>query len=51
MIKKQIGKEIKRLKTNNGLEFYPSEFDEFYKMRISSNIADIHANRMEWLSA
>ena len=29
LIEKQIGKKINRLRTNNGLEFCSSEFDEF----------------------
>ena len=31
MVEKQIGKKIKRLRTDNGLEFYSSEFDEYCK--------------------
>lgn len=31
LIEKQIGKKIKRLKTDCGLKFYPSEFNEFCK--------------------
>ena len=31
VIEKQTGKNIKRLRTNNGLEFCSSEFNEFCK--------------------
>jgi len=31
MIKKQIEKKVKRLTTDNGIEFYFMEFDQFYK--------------------
>ena len=31
LVENQIGKEIKRLHTDNGLEFFWSEFDEFCK--------------------
>ncbi|CAI9786514.1 unnamed protein product [Fraxinus pennsylvanica] len=33
MIEKQIGKRVKRLRTNNGLEFYSNEFNNFYKAK------------------
>ena len=31
MIEKQIGKKVKRLKTDNGMELCSIEFDQFYK--------------------
>jgi len=31
MIEKQIGKKVKRLRTDNGMEFCSTEFDQFYK--------------------
>ena len=32
LIQKQIGKQIKSLRTNNELEFYNGEFNEFCKI-------------------
>ena len=31
LIEKQTGEKIKRLRTDNGLEYCSGEFDEFYK--------------------
>ena len=30
LVENQTGRKIKKLKTDNGLEFVESEFDEFY---------------------
>jgi len=49
MIKKQTEKKMKRLRTDNGMEFYSMEFDQFYKNEELCGIVHVgtHHNRME----
>ena len=49
MIEKQIGKKVKRLRTDNGMEFCSMEFDQSAKMKELCGIVQFgtHHNRME----